>query len=183
MDRSGFRARCKHGRLRLGKGAGKARPRTTPSGASQSGKCCVVVRRPFVGPRSAAPSPKSAPFETLQFRSKGKRKNTAVVGACLAARLARPIAGRACRNRAWTQPPLKRGKGSPPRPRRVRRSCLLACGEPLGVHRAGRVLPQASLLRGTLRRSTYIRTDHTPTAGTHRAPTLRREAMPHIRDI
>ncbi|KAJ1135030.1 hypothetical protein NDU88_001476 [Pleurodeles waltl] len=26
-DQSGIRARCKHGRLRLGKGAGKARPR------------------------------------------------------------------------------------------------------------------------------------------------------------
>ncbi|KAJ1135013.1 hypothetical protein NDU88_001459 [Pleurodeles waltl] len=35
MDRSGLRARCKHGRLRLGKGRGKARPRTAPSGASQ----------------------------------------------------------------------------------------------------------------------------------------------------
>ncbi|KAJ1135007.1 hypothetical protein NDU88_001453 [Pleurodeles waltl] len=42
-DRSGLRARCKHGRLRLGKGAGKARPRTAPSGASQGGKCCVVM--------------------------------------------------------------------------------------------------------------------------------------------
>ncbi|KAJ1134988.1 hypothetical protein NDU88_001434 [Pleurodeles waltl] len=42
MDRSGLRARCKHERLRLGKGAGKARPRTAPSGASQGGKCCVV---------------------------------------------------------------------------------------------------------------------------------------------
>ncbi|KAJ1134992.1 hypothetical protein NDU88_001438 [Pleurodeles waltl] len=41
-DRSGLRARCKHGRLRLGKGAGTARPRTAPSGASQGGKCCVV---------------------------------------------------------------------------------------------------------------------------------------------
>ncbi|KAJ1134983.1 hypothetical protein NDU88_001429 [Pleurodeles waltl] len=41
-DRSELRARCKHGRLRLGKGAGKARPRTAHSGASQGGKCCVV---------------------------------------------------------------------------------------------------------------------------------------------
>ncbi|KAJ1135023.1 hypothetical protein NDU88_001469 [Pleurodeles waltl] len=32
-----------HGRLRLGKGAGKYRPRKTPSGAFQSGKCCVVM--------------------------------------------------------------------------------------------------------------------------------------------
>ncbi|KAJ1134989.1 hypothetical protein NDU88_001435 [Pleurodeles waltl] len=43
MDRSGLRARCKHERLRLGKGAGKARPRTASSGASQGGKCCVVM--------------------------------------------------------------------------------------------------------------------------------------------
>ncbi|KAJ1134984.1 hypothetical protein NDU88_001430 [Pleurodeles waltl] len=42
-DRSGLRARCKHGRLRLGKSAGKARPRNVPSGASQGGKCCVVM--------------------------------------------------------------------------------------------------------------------------------------------
>ncbi|KAJ1135022.1 hypothetical protein NDU88_001468 [Pleurodeles waltl] len=41
MNRSGLRARCKHGRLRLG----KARPRTAPSGASQGGKCCVVTDR------------------------------------------------------------------------------------------------------------------------------------------
>ncbi|KAJ1134993.1 hypothetical protein NDU88_001439 [Pleurodeles waltl] len=43
MDRSGLRARYKPGRLMLGKGAGKARPRTAPSGASQGGKCCVVM--------------------------------------------------------------------------------------------------------------------------------------------
>ncbi|KAJ1135020.1 hypothetical protein NDU88_001466 [Pleurodeles waltl] len=42
-DRSGLRARCKHGRLRLGKGAGKARPRTAASGASQGGKLFVVM--------------------------------------------------------------------------------------------------------------------------------------------
>ncbi|KAJ1127307.1 hypothetical protein NDU88_005710 [Pleurodeles waltl] len=74
----------------------------------------------------------------------------------------------------------QRGKGSLPRPRRVRRSCPLAYGGPFGMHRAGRVLPQASLLRGVLRRSAFISIDHTPTAGSRASS---RSYVPHLRHL
>ncbi|KAJ1085592.1 hypothetical protein NDU88_005722 [Pleurodeles waltl] len=115
---------------------------------------------------------------TLQFRSEGKKKvhrrgRHLPHGPPSPANRGAAFAGAG----AWTQPPLKRGKDSLPQPRRVRRCRLLACEEPLGAHRAGRVLPQASLLREALRRSAYSSTAQTPTAGAKR---LRFEVMPNV---
>ncbi|KAJ1115753.1 hypothetical protein NDU88_003975 [Pleurodeles waltl] len=142
------------------------------------------MKRPFEGPRRAAPLTESAALGTLRSRRGKKGKHRRVLRS---PRGPPSPADWGCALRV-PEPSLgprrhQRGKGSTPRPRRVCRSCPLAHEGLPGVHRAGRVPPASGPAPLNAAPEPPVSLDLIPPEGAHRPPALRPEVLSHAWDF